>query len=375
MSFQKGGLSGDKVTVAALVLLVVAAAAYIFIAEYGDVLMNGDASKSDAVSLKEPDAASRDGMTPPDDSDVMQQDGEASDMAPSDDSDTARQDEEAPGMVSPDDSDMAQQDGEVPETDVAATDYEMTPGMTPGMSPGAASEMTPEIAPEMIRLPAGSFRMGDLQGIGDADEAPARTVQIKPFSLGKHEVMEFQFAAFVEATGYDAGDGWRFDSKGGDYPAASVSWDDAQAYIDWLNNRTGKRYRLPTEAEWEYAARAGGATRYHFGDDAGRLRHHANYGGRLGEPASAGSHKPNSWGLYDMHGNAWEWVQDCWHGNYDDAPTDGSAWTSTHGGDCEKAVIRGGAWRNDARSLRAANRDWDFRATRGPGYGFRLAHD
>ena len=321
-------------------------------------------------------------VAPPDDTDAAQQqitpdapkvpaqqeEPAKPDLAPPDDTDATRQ-QATPdtGIACPDDpKTSAQQGGEPSKTGMASSD---------GSGLMQRDEEDPETAHEMVSLPAGSFCMGDAQGIGDSDEAPAHTVHVESFSLGKYEVMEFQFEAFIAATGYDAGDDWRSESKGGDHPVVSVSWDDAQAYINWLNDRTGKRYRLPTEAEWEYAARAGSTTEYHFGDDAGRLRRYANYADRIAGPVSAGSHKPNRWGLHDMHGNVWEWVGDCWHGNYDGAPTDGSAWTSSHGGDCEKAVIRGGFWGSNARDLRVANRDWDTRSTRGFGYGFRLAHD
>ena len=423
---------GEKALVAALVLLVLGAGIYMFLPDKGEPV------KDDVVSPGDTDAA-RQQATPDAPKALAQQEEPAKpDAASPDDTDATRQpptpdaakasvqqEEPAkPDVASPDDPDATQQ--ATPDTDMTSSDapkasvQQEEPAKSDAASPGDADatrqqatpdigmtspdapkasvqqegepsktgmassdgsglvqqdEEDPETTHEMVSLPAGSFRMGDAQGIGDSDEAPAHTVHVESFSLGKYEVMEFQFEAFIAATGYDAGDDWRSESKGGDHPVVSVSWGDAQAYINWLNNRTGKRYRLPTEAEWEYAARAGSTTEYHFGDDAGRLRRHANYADRIAGPVSTGSHKPNRWGLHDLHGNVWEWVEDCWHGNYDGAPTDGSAWTSSHGGDCEKAVIRGGFWGSNARDLRVANRDWDTRLTRGFGYGFRLAHD
>lgn len=389
LGFSAGFSMGEKTLVAVLVLSVVGGGAYLFFSEYGDTVIGGDASKPDAVSLKEPDAASQDGMTPPDDPDMPEKAAASSDdsqprrepapesapesaqesaMAATDGSDTPPWYQDA---ASPDEARMSRSGGLPPPPWY----QESSPpgGLTPDRA--MASEVEHETVPEMIGLSAGSFRMGDVQGGGERSELPARTVHVESFSLGKYEVMEFQFEAFVTATGYDAGDDWRRDSKGGDYPVVSVSWDDAQAYIDWLNGRTGKRYRLPSEAEWEYAARAGGATRYHFGDDADRLRRYANYGGRLAGPTGAGSFEPNQWGLYDLHGNAAEWVQDCWHGDYEEAPGDGASWMSSGGGDCEEAVLRGGSWSDPAAELRSANRIRAARAVRRSGYGFRLAHD
>ena len=410
---------GENALVAALVLLVLGAGIYMLLPDKPDApkapAQQEEPAKPDVAPPDDADATRQQPM--PDASKASVQEGEPAkpdvpkapaqqeepakpDVAPPDDTDATRQqptpdvpkapaqqEEPAkPDVASPDDADATRQQA-TPDTGMTCPDapkvsvqQEGEPSKT-GMASSEGSDLMrqdeedPETAHEMVSLPAGSFCMGDAQGIGDSDEVPAHTVHVESFSLGKYEVMEFQFEAFIAATGYDAGDDWRSESKGGDHPVVSVSWDDAQAYINWLNNRTGKRYRLPTEAEWEYAARAGSTTEYHFGDDAGRLRRYVNYADRIAGPVSTGSHKPNQWGLHDLHGNVWEWVEDCWHGNYDGAPTDGSAWTSSHGGDCEKAVIRGGFWGSNARDLRVANRDWDTRPTRGVGYGFRLAHD
>ena len=135
-----------------------------------------------------------------------------------------------------------------------------------------------------------------------------------------------------------------------------VSWEDAQAYAAWLSDETGEDYRLPSESEWEYAARAGSATRYSWGQDIGRNRANCNGCGSRWDSdgtSPAGSFAANGWGLHDMHGNVWEWVEDCWHGNYAGAPRDGSAWT--RGGYCNR-VLRGGSWLNNPAALRSANR-------------------
>ena len=168
-----------------------------------------------------------------------------------------------------------------------------------------------------------------------------------------------------------------------------VSWDDAQSFIAWLNARTGGNYRLPTEAEWEYAARAGSTMKYHFGNDVSQLCHYANHNDSStflpwrNETCSdgviwiaeVGRYRPNAFGLYDMHGNVSEWVQDCWNDSYAGAPKDGSAWTS---GNCSYRVIRGGSWDDAPRRLPSAFRFGGSRTSRAdyfPDVGFRLAHD
>ena len=140
----------------------------------------------------------------------------------------------------------------------------------------------------------------------------------------------------------------------GTKPVINVNWDDAQQYVAWFSKMTGQPYRLLTEAEWEYAARAGTTTAYSWGDEIGKGNANCNGCGSKWdnrETSPVGSFKPNAFGLYDMHGNVWQWVQDCYHDNYNGAPTDGSAWTS---GDCSRRVLRGGAWGNFPRNLRAA---------------------
>ena len=153
----------------------------------------------------------------------------------------------------------------------------------------------------------------------------------------------------------------------------NVSWDDAVAYVHWLSVNTGKRYRLPTEAEWEYAARAGTTTRYSWGDEIGSNLANCNgCGSRWDDEktASVGSFPANAWGLHDMHGNVWEWVQDCWNGSYQGAPEDGSAWER---GNCSRRVLRGGSWCYNPRFLRAADRNRKSSGRRISYLGFRIA--
>jgi formylglycine-generating enzyme required for sulfatase activity len=168
-----------------------------------------------------------------------------------------------------------------------------------------------------------------------------------------------------------------------------LSWNDATAYVAWLAKKTGKGYRLLTEAQWEYAARAGTTTRYSFGDDEKDLCHHGNGVDATAKSKIAGAEKwsaapcsdgyaytapvgsflPNKFGLYDMHGNAWQWLEDCWHDNYAGAPTDGSGWVS---GDCSRRVVRAGSWGGIPRDLRSAKRGRDPAGERYGNIGFRL---
>ena len=227
--------------------------------------------------------------------------------------------------------------------------------------------------PEMVVVPAGRFRMGCVSGRDcQDDERPVHEVQVSSFALGVYEVTFEEYERFTRATGRDRPNdrGW---GRGG-RPVINVSWEDATAYAAWLSDETGEDYRLPSESEWEYAARAGSTTRYSWGQDIGRNR--ANCAGCRSrwdgdETAPAGSFAANAWGLHDVHGNVWEWVEDCWHENYARVPRDGSAWTS--GGDCGRRVLRGGSWSNDPALLRSANRDFYDAGARIVIFGFRVS--
>ncbi len=229
---------------------------------------------------------------------------------------------------------------------------------------------------ELARIPAGSFDMG---GTGN-DEQPVRRVRIGAFNLMKHEVTFAQYDLFVASTGRNKpGDnGWGRGSR----PVINVNWTDANAYALWLTQQTGFRFRLPTEAEWEYAARAGSTTAYPWGDRVSR--DYANYGQAscCGGQASgsdqwtytspAGSFPANAFDLSDMHGNVTEWVQDCWNPNYRGAAADGSARLD---GDCQRRVVRGGTWSGIPEYIRSASRD-GIRAAQRTGYiGFRLVQE
>ena len=226
--------------------------------------------------------------------------------------------------------------------------------------------------PEMVVVPTGSFMMGSPSSEKgrDSDEGPQHQVSIaQPFAVGVYEVTFAEWDACVSVggcNGYGPADrGW----GRGQRPVIDVSWNDAQAYVKWLSNKTGKRYRLLSEAEWEYVARAGTETPFHFGttistDQANYNRNHR------AQTVEAGSFPSNGYGLHDVHGNVDEWVQDCWNDSYLGAPTDGSAWTS---GDCSGRVLRGGSWDSKHRNLHLADRDWGPTSYRSIRTGFRVA--
>ncbi|WP_411888102.1 formylglycine-generating enzyme family protein [Hydrocarboniphaga effusa] len=241
-------------------------------------------------------------------------------------------------------------------------------------------------APVMVALPGGGFLMGNTLGTGSAYEKPPHDVQVRGFAIARYEVTRSEWAACIRAGGCPA-----LASEASDaLPVTDVSWEQAQLYIRWLSQRTRHRYRLPTEAEWEYAARAGTVSQYSWGSDGENLCRYANgfdasgrranpqwYWGSECDDGNAGAGRvgqfpPNAWGLHDMLGNVWEWVEDCWHSDYTDAPTDGSAWVEPG---CPKRVNRGGGWGNPASSLRITNRDGDPANGHGDGLGFRVARD
>ena len=190
--------------------------------------------------------------------------------------------------------------------------------------------------PEMVVIPAGTFQMGSNNG--DSYEQPVHSVNIRQFAIGKTEVTQAQWQAVMGSNPSE------FKSCGSDCPVENVSWDDAQLFIQKLNANTGKQYRLPTEAEWEYAARAGGTGSWSFGNDATQLGQYAWYNANSGGTTHPVASKlANAFGLFDMYGNVWEWVQDTFHNNYNDAPNDGSAWV-TASASSSPWVIRGGSW-------------------------------
>ncbi len=219
--------------------------------------------------------------------------------------------------------------------------------------------------PEMASVPGGVFLMGSPE---DDSEKPPHRVNVQPFSLGKYPVSAGEWRDCVAAGACPA-----ITAGEDDAPMTNVSWDDAQLYAAWLSKQLNTSYRLPSEAEWEYAARGGAQTKYWWGNEAAMgMADCRGCGGphQATHPLKIGSFPPNPFGLYDMTGGVAEWVADCWHKNYEGAPTDGSVWT---GGDCTKHVLRGGSWQNDPSYLRAASRDAYDTAVRYLTHGFRLA--
>ena len=211
--------------------------------------------------------------------------------------------------------------------------------------------------PEMVVVPSGSFMMGSpgVEKGRDDDEGPRHRVRIDyRLAVGVYEVTFAEWDACVSAGGCG---GYRPDDRGwgrGNRPVINVSWEDAQSYVRWLSNKTGKSYRLLSESEWEYVARAGTTTRYNWGNEIGHNRANCDGCGSRWDnekTAPVGAFSANAWGLHDVHGNVWEWVEDCWNDSYTGAPADGSAWES---GDCSERVLRGGSWFYVPRNLRAA---------------------
>ena len=265
--------------------------------------------------------------------------------------------------------------------------------------------------PEMVVVPAGSFTMGsppDEEGRNDNEGPQHRVTIAKPFAVGKYEVTRGEFARFVEATGHatrgscstyeggvrkDRSDrNWRnpgFAQSERD-PVACVNWHDARAYVSWLSNKAGKPYRLPSESEWEYAARAGTTTARYWAASASAQCSYANGADSsfkdrnrdweweiapcrdgIAHTAPVGSFAANRFGFHDLLGNVWEWTEDCWHETYEGAPSDDRAWTADS--DCSKRVLRSGSWFNGPDILRVAFRTMFSTGNRNDGVGFRVA--
>jgi formylglycine-generating enzyme required for sulfatase activity len=253
--------------------------------------------------------------------------------------------------------------------------------------------------PALALIPAGRFEMGSpeherriamaagAQKNWLARETPQHPVCIaEPFALGRYPVTVGEWRVFVRATGWQAQGDTDWDAPGfaqdDTHPVVGVSWYDAQRYVQWLSERTGQRYRLPSEAEWEYACRAGTQTAFSCGDTISTEL--ANYDGTFtynGGPRGTfrkgttpvGAFQPNPWGLCDMHGNVWEWVQDVVHENYEGAPADGSAWEE--GGDQSRRILRGGSWLYNPRYLRSALRNGFSAVLSNDIVGFRVVRE
>jgi hypothetical protein len=242
----------------------------------------------------------------------------------------------------------------------------------------------------MVKIPAGTFAMGSEEY---DDEKPKHYVKLQEFYLGKYPVTQEQYQAIMGTNPSDFKDNPK-------NPVENITWNDAQEFCKKLNDKTKKNYRLPSEAEWEYACRAGTQTRYYFGDDQNVLTEYAWYGDNSGDSFldtikiwdvdpnwqsyykklmdnqckthPVGQKKPNNWGLYDMHGNVWEWCEDVWHENYENAPKDGSSWNENNS-QVSFRTLRGGSWSIGSRYCRSANRLRFIADVRGTYVGFRLA--
>jgi formylglycine-generating enzyme required for sulfatase activity len=258
----------------------------------------------------------------------------------------------------------------------------LTPGQERALAPKGEFSECAHGCPMLVVVPAGSFTMGSPEGEKGSPEStaflrmgsgsgerPQHTVTFaKPFAVGKYDVTFAEWDACV-ATGACArasDNGWGRDNR----PVISVSWDEAKGYVAWLSRVTGKHYRLLSEAEWEYAARAGSNSRFYFGDDESELDQYAWYAGNSsGQTHPVGQKKANAFGLYDMHGNVWQWVEDVYHDGYKGAPNDGSAWIIGRG----DRVVRGGSYYYGPEKLRAASRSEFTADYRSDTFGFRVA--
>jgi formylglycine-generating enzyme required for sulfatase activity len=221
----------------------------------------------------------------------------------------------------------------------------------------------------MVRLPGGSFTMGAPSG--DPSAAPPHRVAVRPFAIGRFPVTVAEWRACVAEGGCSGMP--RMVRAGDRTPVHNLSWDDAEQYVTWLARKTGRKYRLPSEAEWEYAARANTETRYWWGNEAGvALANCSDCGGEQDHtaPLAVDALKPNPFGIYDVHGGVAQWVEDCWFPNYQGAPADGSA-RERKG--CSSRVLRGGSFRNDRNAITAASRNFYDASVRYLDHGFRVA--
>jgi formylglycine-generating enzyme required for sulfatase activity len=242
-----------------------------------------------------------------------------------------------------------------------------------------SQDLDNDITLEMVAIPEGTFLMGSPQDEKDSydDERPQHEVNVRPFFMGKYPITQTQWRAIAATAKIDIDlETNPSEFKGDELPVESVNWYQATEFCKRLSRETKREYRLPSEAEWEYACRAGTTTPFYFGETiTGEL---ANYNTNKtyveeyrNETTPVGQFPPNAFGLYDMYGNVWEWCADTWHDNYDGAPTDGSAWIEN--GDDNRSPLRGGAWYTFPYRCRSAHRNIDARRySRSFLYGFRV---
>lgn len=265
------------------------------------------------------------------------------------------------------------------ETEKAAAEEARARAAEEARAKAAAARAAQEVARglKMVVVPAGRYRMGSPDSeLDNTNQGPVHWVEIgEPFAVGVYEVTFDEWDACVESGGCG---GYRPDDKGwgrGARPVIAVSWEDAQRFVAWLREGTGEPYRLLSEAEWEYVARAGTTTPFHYGRTVSTSQ--ANYNGFHTDgvyrerTVAVGMFPANAFGLHDVHGNVSEWTQDCWNGSYRGAPSDGSAWER---GDCSRRVLRGGSWASAfPTKLRSAYRNEDSSGNRYSDVGFRVA--
>jgi formylglycine-generating enzyme required for sulfatase activity len=254
----------------------------------------------------------------------------------------------------------------------AAEDAEPSPPPPPGEAAAKGEVKDCASCPQLVSLSPGTFTMGS--NSSDPSEKPAHRATLgHPFAIGKYEVTVEEWNACVEAGACQRVG--QYASPNPKAPIRDVSWDDAQQYLKWLGTSSGKTYRLPSEAEWEYAARGGTATRYWWGDQMATGKANCKDCGppwQIEGPANVGSFAPNPYGLYDMNGSVWEWVADCWHNSYKEAPADGTVWDQPN---CSMRVIRGGSWRESAPYMVSSTRFKYDASVRHSQNGFRVARD
>ena len=265
---------------------------------------------------------------------------------------------------------QAPQPSPQPVTPAPAAPPQAPAATPPAPVPPAAAALAPAPAgPIMVPIPGGSFAMGSNL---DASERPVRRVAMPAFALGKFVVTAAEWGACAAAGGC-AYKPAQAETDPGRRPMTNLSWDDAAQYVQWLRQTTGKPYRLPTEAEWEYAARAGSTTRYSWGDQAGTGQADCEGCGSPHNPrapADVSAFPANAWGLFGMQGSVAQWVEDCWHSTYQGAPSDGSAWRTPN---CPRHVLRGGSWKNPPSDITVSGRNFYDSGVRYLANGMRVA--
>ena len=275
---------------------------------------------------------------------------------------------------------------------LAQPDEQSEMGPAKAVPPGAETFRDCELCPVMVKIPSAQFTMGSPsteQG-HQGNEEPQHLVKVvKPFAIGQFEITFDDWSACVKDGSCHEklkDEGWGRGTR----PAIQVSWEDiTNDYLPWLSKKAGHVYRLPSEAEWEYAARAQGRTSFSFGSNSDEICAFGNGADQTAKAqngagsvagchdgfsytAPVGSFRPNQLGLFDMHGNVWEWVEDCWNESYETAPGNSAAWTA---GDCSSRVVRGGSWNSNVNKLRSAARGWNDPGGRNRSIGFRVARD